>query len=67
MSDNLPQRRGACLSSTVSKMSQNWSAFPTDENSEKMESPAINDGRSMLAMMPTVLYGVDGLDTETLK
>ena len=67
VSDNLPQGRGACLSSTASKMSQNWSAFPTYENSETMESPTINDGRSMLAMLPTVLYGVDGLDTKSLK
>ena len=33
----------------------------------KLESSAINDGRSMLAMFLTVLYEVDGLETETLK
>ena len=47
---------GACLSSTVRKKSQNWFAFSTDENSETLESSAINDGRSMLAMFLTVLY-----------
>ena len=46
----------ACLSSTVRKMSQNWLAFSTDENSEVLESTAINDWRSMLAMFLTVVY-----------
>ena len=67
MSYNLPQRRGACLSSTVRKKSQNWFAFSTDENSETLESSAINDGRSMLAMFLTVLYKVEDLETEILK
>ena len=58
---------GACLYSTVRKMSKNWLAFSTDENSETLESSAINDGRSMLAMFLTVLYKVEGLETETLK
>ena len=49
------------------KKSQNWFAFSTDENSETLESSAINDGRSMLAMLLTVLYKVEGLETETLK
>ena len=57
----------ACLSSTVRKKSQNWFAFSTDENSETLESSAINDGRSMLAMFLTVLYKVEGIETETLK
>ena len=57
---------GECLSSTVRKKSQNWFAFSTDENSETLESSAIDDGRSMLAMFLTVLYKV-GLETETLK
>ena len=39
----------------------------TYENSETLESSAINDGRSMLAMFLTVLYKVEGLETETLK
>ena len=67
MSYNLPQEGGACLSSTVRKKSQNWFAFSTDENSETLESSAINDGRSMLAMFITVLYEVEGLETEILK
>ena len=67
MSYNFPQRRGACLSNTVRKKSQNWFAFSTDENSEKLERPAINDGRLMLAVFLTVLYKVEGLETETLK
>ena len=46
------------------KKSQNWFAFSTDENSETLESSAINDGRSMLAMFLTVLYKVEGLETE---
>ena len=67
MSYNFPQRRGACLSSTVRKKSQNLFAFSTDENSETLESSALNDGRLMLAMFLTVLYKVEGLETETLK
>ena len=58
---------GACLSSTVRKKSQNWITFSTDENSETLETSAIKDGRSMLAMFLTVLYKVEGLETETLK
>ena len=58
---------GAYLSSTVRKKSQNWFAFSTNEYSETLEISAINDGRSMLAMFLTVLYKVDGLETETLK
>ena len=58
---------GACFSSTVHKKSQYLFAFSTDENSETLESSAINDGRSMLAMFQTVLYEVEGLETETLK
>ena len=58
---------GACLSITVRKRSLNWFAFSTDENSETLESSAINDGQSMLAMFLTVLYKVEGLATETLK
>ena len=58
---------GACLSSTVRKESQNWFAFSTDENSETLESSAINDGRSMLAMFLTVLYKVEGIETEILQ
>ena len=34
---------------------------------ETLESSAINDGRSMLAMFLTVLYKVEGFETETLK
>ena len=34
---------------------------------ETLESSAINDGQSMLAMFLTVLYKVEGLETETLK
>ena len=58
---------GACLSSTVRKKSQNWFAFSTDENSEAPVSSAINDGRSMLVMFLTILYKVEGSETETLK
>ena len=47
--------------------SQYWFAFSTDENSETLERLAINDGQSMLAMFLTVLYVVEGLETETLK
>ena len=32
-----------------------------------LESSALNDGCSMLAMFLTVLYKVEGLETETLK
>ena len=58
---------GACLSSTVRKESQNLFAFSTDENSETLESLVVNDGRSMLAMFLTVMYKVEGLETEILK
>ena len=47
------------------KKSQYWFAFSTDENSKKLESSALNDGRSMLAMFLTVLNKVEGLETET--
>ena len=67
MSFNFPQRSGACLSSAVRKKSLNWFAFSTDENHETLESSAINDGRSMLAMFLTVLYEVERLKTETLR
>ena len=49
------------------KKSQNWFEFSTGENSETLESSAINDGRSMLEMFLTVLYKVEGLETETFK
>ena len=58
---------GACLSSTVRKKSQNWFAFSTDENSETLETSALNDGRSMLAVFLIVLYKVEGLEAEILK
>ena len=41
---------GACLSWSVRKMSKYWFAFATDVNSDTLESSAINDGRSMLAV-----------------
>ena len=50
---------GACLCSAVHKKSQNWIAFSTDEDSEKLYCSAIQDGRSMLAMFLTVLYMVE--------
>ena len=49
------------------KESLNWFAFSTDEDSETLESSALNDGRSMLAMFLRVLYKVEGLETETFK
>ena len=58
---------GVCLSSTVLKKSQNWFAFSTNENSETLESSVLNYGRSMLAMFRTVLYKVEGIETETLN
>ena len=63
---NLPQIRGACLSSTVRKKSQYWFAFSTDENSETLESSALSDGRSMLVMFQTLLSRALGLEIETL-
>ena len=47
-------------------MSKNWFAFSTDRNSEALESSAINDGRSMLAIF-LVLFAVEGLETEMRK
>ena len=58
---------GACLSSTVRKKVAVLVRFSTDENSDTPESSAIKDGRSMLAMYLTVLYKVEGLESETLK
>ena len=58
---------GACLSRAVCKESQNWFSFSTDETSEALESSAINDGWSILAMFLTFLCKVEGLETETLK
>ena len=66
-SHDFPQRRGACLSSTVRKNSQYWFVFSTDENSETMDSLSVNVGRSMLAMFLTVICMVEGLETEMLK
>ena len=37
------------------------------KQTKTLECSAINDGRSMLAMFLTVLYKVEGLETETLK
>ena len=67
MSNDFSQRRGCMLSIAVRKKSQNWLAFSTDENSETLESSTINYGRSMLAMFLTVLYRLEGFETETLK
>ena len=61
---NFPQNRGACLSSTVPKKSMYWFVFSTDENYETLESSVMNDGRLMFL---TVLYRVEGIETETLK
>ena len=38
----------------------------TDENSKTVESSAMNDGRSMLAMLLIVLCMVDGIETDML-
>ena len=65
MSYLLPQRRGCMLIYySAQKVTELVSTY---ENSETLESSAINDGRSMLAMFLTVLYKVEGLETETLK
>ena len=55
---------GACLCRFVRKKSQNWFAFSTDENSEALESSAIKDGQTMLAIL-AVLLMVEGSETET--
>ena len=67
MSYYLPQRMGCMHIYYSAQKSQNWFAFSTDENSETLECSAIDDGRSMLAMFLTVLYKVEGLETEILK
>ena len=64
MSYDFPQRRVACLSSTVRKSQSTGLPF---QHMKILESSAINDGRSMLAMFLTVLYKVEGLETEILK
>ena len=58
---------GACLSSTVRNKSQYLFTFSTGENSETLESSAINDGQSTLAIFLTDLYKVEGLETAMLK
>ena len=60
------QIRRVCLLTIVHKKSQNWFAFTTVENSETLESSAINDGRSMFAIFLPRLY-VECMETETLK
>ena len=59
--------RGVCLCSSLRKKSQCRFAFSTDEDSEAQESSAIHNVRSMLAIFLTVLYIVEGLETESLK
>ena len=63
MIHSVPRRRGACLSSTMGKDSPYSFAFSTDEHYDTLESSAINDGRSMLAIFLTVLNGVENLVT----
>ena len=67
MSFSFPQRRGCMLIYYSAKKVTELVTFSTDENSETPESSAINDGRSIFAMSLTVLYKVEGLETETLK
>ena len=43
------------------------SLFQQMLHSETLEGSAINNGQSMLAMLPTVLHNVEGLEIETLK
>ena len=64
MITKFPHKIGECLFSTVHKTSQNWFPFLTDENQEMLESSAINNGQSMFA---TLLYVVEGLETEPVK
>ena len=67
MSYDFPQRRGCMLIYYSAQKVTELVCILTDENSETPESSAINDGRSILAMFLTVLYKVEGLETETLK
>ena len=67
MSYYFPQRRGCMLISYSAKKSQYWFAFSADEHSGTLESSALNDGRSMLAMFLAVLNKLEGIETETLK
>ena len=48
-------------------MSHDLINFSTDKNSETLINYTINDGQSMFVMSITVLYVVEGLETETLK
>ena len=50
-----------------SASSENGFVFSMNENIETLESTAINDGQSMLAMFPTSLYVIEGLETATLQ
>ena len=67
MSYNLPQRRGCMLIYNSAQKVTELVCIFNSENSETPEGSAINDGRSMFAMLITVLYKVEGLETETLK
>ena len=60
-------QRRACLSSIGRKESQYLFAFSTDDIIETLDSSAITDRQSIIAMFLTVLYIIDGLETETLK
>ena len=65
MSYHFPQRRVCMLIYySAQKVTELVSTY---ENSETLESSAIDNGRSILAIFLTVLYKVEGLETETLK
>ena len=65
MSYNLPQRRG--VHAYLVQCAKSHRTGLHFQQMETLESSAINDGRSMLAMFLTVLYKVEGLETEILK
>ena len=67
MSYEFPQRRGYILMYYSAQKVREMVCISTDENSQTLESSAINDGRLMLAMCLIVMYMVEGLETETLK
>ena len=64
MSYDLQQSRECMLIYYSAQKVREMVCISTDENSQTLESSAINDGRLMLAMFLTVMYKVEGLETK---
>ena len=66
MIHNIPQKKWVDANQAqCAKTSRCWFAFSTEESSETLESLALEDARSMLAMFLAILYMLDVLGIET--